>query len=58
MDENKKKKYRYKAAKDVDNEAELDKLMTIQPFMFEEESEVSELRDVHDNGVPGVEIDR
>ena len=29
MDENKKKKYRYKAAKDVDNEAELDKLMTI-----------------------------
>jgi len=29
MDENKKKKYRYKATKAVDNEDELNKLMSI-----------------------------
>lgn len=42
-------KYKYKPTNAVDNEVELDKLMTVhQPFTFEdEEEELSELQDFH-----------
>lgn len=42
---NKPSKYKYKATNTADNEAELQRLMLAsQPFTFEEEEELSELR--------------
>ena len=47
----KKQKYRYKAPKQVDQDAELDKLLSAnQIFTFEDnESEISELREFHES---------